>query len=585
MSEKLSWKDVLINRLIKGGFSKEESQTAYLIEMEARKFFDFDGVVPSCLTLQNIVQDQTEIQYFWESESMEAKCPFCGTPSTVPSKDYYTKPIQDIPYNKAVYHVVRFKKYKCQNSECKYDEFIERFGDFCEDKARKTVRFKKYCIRRSLGCACNHAEYELRSEGAVISNDTIGRYLKNEAAAQIEANIIRDDVRVLAVDDINLRKGDKKSGCTVLLDEENHKVLIIIKGTTKKMTKQALEMFPSAQFLSRDRATAYSSAGAECEKTQVADRFHLIANAQKATKDALMASIPATVFIREGDGWLQASPDDSVNFKPYFYVPEEQIEEYIKLARLTPVKEKKYRNTIKLLELADRGMKTADIAKEMGIPYKDVQVLRRTAATTLRDVQERIKKRVDAQNDAIENRKERLSDHTPKTVGGPNVRLASESIVEPYRETVIAQVKSGENHRTIYPLIQEMGYTGSRNAIYQYILKLHKENPDQLDPELNQMPPEVTMESYPRDSIYSGILREASKDRPGNEAIEEKDTKAEMKKKPAEASNSPFSAKAIELIFGPDEEGCEKKEKPKKKPPLSENNRDIPDNSDTYSVP
>jgi gas vesicle protein len=414
----LSWKDVLINQLIKGGFSKEESQLAYLAEMEARKFFDFDGIVPSCLMLQNIEQDKKEIQYFWESNSVEAQCPFCGTLSTRQSNDYYTKPIQDIPYNnKAVYHVVRFKKYFCENSECKYEEFIERFSDFSEEKARKTLRFKKNCIERSLGCGCNRAEYELRMEGAVISNDTLGRYLKSEAAAKIESNITRDDVKVLAVDDINLRKGDKKSGCTVLLDEETHKVLIIIKGTTKEMTKRALEMFPSARFFSRDRATAYSSAGAECGKIQIADRFHLIKNAQEAIKNALMASIPATIFVRDGDGWVQTSPDDSVNSKPYFHVPDERVEEYIKLAGLTPAKARKYRNTLKLLELADKGLKTADIAKEMDVPYKDVQALRRTAASTLRYVGDRIKKKVDAQNDTIENREERLDTHTPKTVG------------------------------------------------------------------------------------------------------------------------------------------------------------------------
>ncbi|MEW6621951.1 MAG: hypothetical protein AB1420_02265 [Bacillota bacterium] len=51
------------------------------------------------------------------------------------------------------------------------------------------------------------------------------------------------------------------------------------------------------------------------------------------------------------------------------------------------------------------------------MPYKDVQALRRTAASTLRYVEDRIKKNIDAQNDAIENREERLGSHTPKTVG------------------------------------------------------------------------------------------------------------------------------------------------------------------------
>lgn len=569
MSEKLSWKDVLIKQLIKVGCGKEESQLIYLTEMEARKFFDFEGVIPDCLMLQNIEQDKKEIQYFWESNSTEAQCPFCKIESIKPSNDYYTKPMQDIPFNnKAVYHVVRFKKYFCENSECSCQEFVERLSDFSEEDARKTVRFKKYCVERSLGCGCNRAEYELRTEGAVISNDTLGRYLKSEAAAKIESNITRDDVKVLAVDDINLRKGDKRSGCTVLLDEETHKVLIIIKGTTKEVTKRALEMFPSVQFFCRDRATAYSSAGAECGKTQIADRFHLIKNAQEAVKSALMASIPATIFVRDGDGWMQASPDESTDFKQYFYVPDEKAEEYIKLAGLTPAKARRYRNTLKLLELADKGLKTADIAKKMDVPLKEVRALRRTAASTLRYVEDRIRKNVDAQNDAIENREERLGSHTPKTVGGSNVLPASTSIVEPYRDTVIAMVNSGGNHRTIYPVIQEMGYLGSSNAIYQYILKLRKEVPDQLNCNRIEMPPELALENYPRNKIYSAILKEASTGRPGNNEDSGQGIKPEAKRKPAGTSSAPFSAKVTELILGSGKEISEEKEKPKKKPTI-----------------
>ena len=181
--------------------------------------------------------------------------------------------------------------------------------DFCEEDARKTVRFKQYGTERSLGCGCNHAQYELRAEGAVISNDTLGRYLKAKAATKIELNMTQDQVKVLAVDDINLRKGDKKSGCTVLLDEQTRKVFIILKGTTKEITKQAL-----------------------------------------------MASIPAAIFIRDGDGWLQASPETPADLRSYFYVPDGRVEESIKYAGLTSAKAQKYRNTLKLLELADLSL-------------------------------------------------------------------------------------------------------------------------------------------------------------------------------------------------------------------------------------
>jgi len=90
MSDKLSWRDIFINRLIECDFSADESQMIYLVEMEARTFFDYDGIIPSSLMLQNIEQDGREIKYFWESNSAEAQCPYCEMLSTRPSNDYYT---------------------------------------------------------------------------------------------------------------------------------------------------------------------------------------------------------------------------------------------------------------------------------------------------------------------------------------------------------------------------------------------------------------------------------------------------------------------------------------------------------------
>ena len=335
--------------------------------MQTRTFFDFDGIVPEFLGLQNIERDSEKIQYYWESHSNEAICPFCDTISNKECKDYFEKPLQDIPQDRLpVYHIVRSKKYICVNSDCPYTRFVERLDGFAEEKARKTIRFKKYCVERSLESGCKPAQDALRREGAVVSNDSIARYLKKESAMKIESNIKRNDVKVLSIDDINLRKGDKSSGCTVLMDEETHRVLIIIRGITKEAAKKAIEMFPDAEFFSRDRASSYSSAATECGKTQVADRFHLIDNAQDAVKEALMTSIPATIFIREGDGWVQATQcADTRSDKSYFYVPEEKVEERIQFARLTEAKAKRYRNTLKILELADKGLKSADIANTL----------------------------------------------------------------------------------------------------------------------------------------------------------------------------------------------------------------------------
>ena len=458
----------------------------------------------------------------------------------------FEKPLQDTPQDGlAVYHVVRNKKYFCENPNCPHTRFVERLDGFAEENARKTIRFKKYCVERALENGCKPAEDALKREGALVSNDSIARYLKVESAKQIEYNIKRNDVKVLAIDDINLRKGDKSTGCTVLIDEETHRVLLIIRGTTKEAAKKAIEMFPSAEFLSRDRASAYASAATECGKTQIADRFHLIKNAHAAVEEALMTSIPATIFIREGDGWVQATQcEDIIPVRPYFYVPEENVEERIRLAGLTEFKAKRYRNTLKILELADKGVKTADIATTLNIPLKDVQLLRRTAVSTLDYVDEKMKSRINSANESIIQHEDILINRKNKILT-PKAHPSHDSIVEPYREIVIAEVKKGGNKRTIHPILQAQGFNGSSNAIYQYILKLRKEVPEEIKKDTIENSPEIKLENISRDTVYKQVLKKASESRP-----EKAEAKQDASQKKPSERKSPLSDKAKELIYG-----------------------------------
>ena len=82
-----------------------------------------------------------------------------------------------------------------------------------------------------------------------------------------------------------------------------------------------------------------------------------------------MASIPATIFVRDGDGWVQTSPEDSVNSTPYFYVPDERAEEYIKLIQM---KKKAYEG----LDMA-LPYQTSGSVKSVRIPYKPVSAISR----------------------------------------------------------------------------------------------------------------------------------------------------------------------------------------------------------------
>jgi hypothetical protein len=537
------------------GYSEDEAQRSFLLMMEATKYFQFEGIIPSCMKLENIERDENAIRYHWRSQSEQADCPDCNKTSKHIRKDYQSKTVQDIASDGlAVYHQMSSNRFYCDNPECETKIFVERFYEFRDEKARKTHRLIKRCRDLAVASGNLPAERSLRAEGSVVCDDTISKYVKAEAAKVIASNLSQDNVKILSVDDFNTRKGDSSSGCTVFIDQEMHKVLVIVKGTTKEAAQSVIEKFPSSEFLSRDRACSLASAGTACAKTQVADRFHLVQNAHKAIEDALMAEMPMNIFIRDGDGWIETTATQDTGEKMAFTVPQEDVEKRIQLAGLTQTKAEKYRNTLKMLEMSDRGLRTADIAKELGIPHVKVQELRRGAASTIEEVQDKIKRRIEKYPENSKGQGRPPADGNRKTLGA-NPSPAHESIVEPYRADVIKMRNDGLSHRDIHPAIVAEGFSGSQNAVYQYICKLECEDPclltrkmkqktpgtpwaDSFDKREAESLPDLALEKVPRKSVYGSILNECSSTRQlKTDCKVEKDTeKAKPKsKKPAMA--------------------------------------------------
>ena len=588
MSKK-NFKELLGQSLGLNGYNTAEAQRILLLELEAIKYFQFEDVIPACMKLENIERGERSITYYWSSCSEQAECPDCHEISHRERKDYQSKPIQDIAsYGLAVYHDIKAKRYYCENPKCETKIFVERFYEFTEEKARKTHQFIEHCKYMGVSSGNLAAEREIREEGSVVSNDTISRYVKTEAAKVIKANLTQNDVKILSVDDFNTRKGDSSSGCTVFIDQEKHKVLMIVKGTTKEVVQSVIEKFPSAEFLSRDRACSLASAGAACGKTQIADRFHLVQNIHKAIEDALAAEIPANIFIKEGDGWKETTQESVA--KVIFSVPEEDIEKRIQLAGLSAAKAEKYRNTLKMLELSDQGLRTADIAKALGIPYNTVKELRRNAASIIQEVQDKITRRIEKYPENSNGQGRPPADGNRKTLG-PNPRPACESIVEPYRDIVVEMWNAGSSHHNIHPVIVEKGFSGSKAAVYQYIWKLEYEDPcvltrkikqkkpgapwvDSFDKQDAQTLPDLTLEKVPRKSVYKAILSECKTARQeiagDKEEVEDKKDIEDKKgsgvakqksKKPAMAKYSPLEQEYLDLMYGKDDDEPEPENK------------------------
>lgn len=492
--------------------------------------FIYDVSVPSSWRLDDIERiDNRVLVFHWISKTDQAVCPECKTVSHNRVKTYLTRRIQDLPLSgMTVYHALKANRFYCDNPGCSSITFIEQFDEIADKDARLTNRLKDFVVREAIESSCHGTSKALKGIGVNVSTDTINREVKKKGALVVAQNLKRDDVNVLSIDDINLRKGNSSTACSVFIDAETHRVLVIVQGATGEITEKVIQQYPSAVMVSRDRGTAYAAAAKKLGKTQVADGFHLVQNIHQTIKEALSLELAHDLFVREGDGWIRMV--DSAHEKPdtseqvdgeglvvikQATVAAEDLERRIHLAGLKTTQANKYKKTMETLELTESGLRTQEIAKRLSLRSLDVRNYRKDAPETIENVELKI-------DEYYQMQEQGRWEYHQKTIA-KNARPSAESIVEPYKETVLRMFKDGKNHRNIYPLIAQEGFRGSVNAVYQYLIKYTHENDipygrhsrvippeERADHSAAPRPPRISIERASRTMIYEGLLHAAA---------------------------------------------------------------------------
>lgn len=211
------------------------------------------------------------------------RCPRCQTPSDH-FHSAYTRTLAEVPC--AARHVtvqLRVRKFRCRNAQCPQHIFAERFPAYVHPWARKTVRRQDELRALGLLAGGRGAKAVAHALGIRVSDQTILRLLCAEPEPPVPL------VRVLGVDDFAFRRG--RTYGTVLVDLERGRVIDVLPDRSQMSFARWLQRHPEVRIVSRDRdrggdyAAAATFAAPEAE--QVADRFHLIANAGEALERCL----------------------------------------------------------------------------------------------------------------------------------------------------------------------------------------------------------------------------------------------------------------------------------------------------------
>ena len=267
------------------------------------------------------------------------KCPYCGRIShRVHSK--YMRTIADLSMlGRPVIMKFEARKFFCDNQDCRRKTFAEQPGDEVFRYRRRTRRCEMVVAQHGLKSSSESARKLLSAIGVRVSGDTVLRDIHRMSVPS------HQEVHEIGVDDWAFRKGVTYGSIIVSLD--TGEVIDLLGDRDVESFRGWLDSHARVRVVSRDRSTDYSAAIAATGRdiTEVADRFHLNMNMSDCVKKVI-----------------------SSHYEEYRRAvrPEEAQESPTK----TDSRQVMF-NEVK--ELQAVGLKTAQIAKKLGIARQTVR--------------------------------------------------------------------------------------------------------------------------------------------------------------------------------------------------------------------
>lgn len=386
--------------------------------------------LPEDLEITSVSETTEELLIRVTSNRACSLCPLCSTPSRAIHSSYRRKPA-DLPCaGRPIRLLLTVRKFFCRNVACSRKVFSERLPELLQPASRLTTRFRE--ALQTIGFALNGeggARLACRL-GMPISATTLLRSLHLVPPPPI------GKVRVVGLDDWAWRRGQRYG--TIIIDQERHVVIDLLAERSPESVQKWLEAHPEIEIVSRDRGGTYvegASLGAP-QATQVADRWHILANVGDAVEEFL---IRAHIRLPETPA-LSPTPEHPVT--TFSATPGSQGKSQARLLQ-------KWKLYQRVQELHSQGTGIIKIATELGLA-------RNTVRKYLRQAPE------------------------PPL---PTPRPLRASQLDRYEDSILKRWKEGErNAAQIYREISALGYQGANAMVRAYVRHLRTSTSDGSPP-------------------------------------------------------------------------------------------------------
>jgi transposase len=224
------------------------------------------------------------------------RCPDCGRASRAVHSRYRRCPADLSSLGRAVRVELRVRRSYCRNAACARRTFAERLPELLGPRARRTRRLAEAQGRVGVALGGEAGARLLRHLAMPASADTVLRLVQGLPLPEPEPP------RVVGVDDWALRKG--RTYGTILVDLERRRALDLLPDRTAATLADWLRCRPGIGVIARDRSTEHARGillGAP-GVTQVADRWHLLANVRQVLERWLAGAHARLLRLPSGSG-------------------------------------------------------------------------------------------------------------------------------------------------------------------------------------------------------------------------------------------------------------------------------------------